>query len=205
MPDDLPDVAILQFFDKHDPNTIEGVMRMAAALTAAGQTVRATALLRQGWVEMDFGDVDEKQFLDLYRQAIRPEDDVRRLDRLLWEEKGDQARRLLPRVDEGHQALALARLSLMAGAVTDATVAKVPAELLKDPGLIYDRARWHRRNGEYDKAVALLDPPPPGVARPELLWRELEDAARRALLRGDISVAYRLAEGAWRRRQCQLL
>jgi soluble lytic murein transglycosylase len=194
MPDDLPDAAILQFFDKHDPNTIEGVMRMAAALTAAGQTVRATPLLRQGWVEMDFSDVDETQFLALYRQAIRPEDDARRLDRLLWEEKSDEARRLLPRVDEGHQALALARLSLMGGAVTDAAVARVPAELLKDPGLIYDRARWHRRNGEYEKAVALLDPPPPAVSRPEIFWRELEDASRRALLRGDISVAYRLAE-----------
>ena len=48
--------------------------------------------------------------------------------------------------------------------------------------------------GQYDKAVALLDPPPAGVARPETLWPELEDAARRALLSGDISVAYRLAQ-----------
>jgi soluble lytic murein transglycosylase len=194
MPDDLPDAAVLKFFEKHDPNTIGGVMRMAAALNAGGQTVRATALLRQGWVEMDFSDADEQQFLALYRQSLRPEDDIRRLDRLLWEEKRDQARRLLPRVDDGHRQLALARLSLMAEAPTDAAVAAVPAALLKDPGLIFDRARWHRRMGQYDKAVALLDPPPAAVARPEILWPELEDAARRALLRGDISVAYRLAE-----------
>jgi soluble lytic murein transglycosylase len=194
MPDDLPDAAVLQFFDKHDPNTIGGVMRMAAALTASGQTVRAAAELRRGWVEMDFSDADEQQFLALYRQSLRPEDDIARLDRLLWEEKQDQATRLLPRVDDGHRLLALARLSLMSVAPNDSAVKLVPAALLKDPGLIYDRARWHRRMGEYDKAVALLDPPPAGVARPELLWPELEDAARRALLRGDISVAYRLAE-----------
>jgi soluble lytic murein transglycosylase len=44
-------------------------------------------------------------------------------------------------------------------------------------------------------AAAVLDPPPPLITRPELMWPELEDAARRAVLRGDMSVGYRIASG----------
>src|SRR5262249_37811878 len=40
---------------------------------------------------------------------------------------------------------------------------------------------------------ALLDPPPTGARRPDLLWDELYRAARELLSRGDISAAYRLA------------
>ena len=50
-------------------------------------------------------------------------------------------------------------------------------------------------DARYDGPECLLDPPPPAISRPDLMWPELEDAARRAVLRGDMSVGYRLASG----------
>jgi soluble lytic murein transglycosylase len=192
MPDGLDNAAVLRWFGNRDPVTITGVMELALALDKAGTPSRAAEVLRRGWVQLDFGSGDETEFRSRFSQFLRPEDDAARLDRLLWEEKRDPARRLLSRVDEGHRLVALARLALMEGASTDAVVQAVPQALQRDPGLVYDRARWYRRAGQYDKAAAVLDPPPRS-SRPEILWPELEDASRRALQRGDISVAYRLA------------
>jgi soluble lytic murein transglycosylase len=193
MPDGLENDAVLRWFAGHDPVSITGVMELALALDKAGQPARAAEVLRRGWVDLDFGADDEAEFRSRFSQFLRPQDDVARLDRLLWEEKRDSARRLLSRVDDAHRLLAQARLALMDGATTDAAVQAVPAALQRDPGLIYDRARWYRRADQYEKAAAVLDPPPARVPRPEIFWNELEDASRRALLRGDISVAYRLA------------
>jgi soluble lytic murein transglycosylase len=193
MPDGLDNAEVLRWFAGHEPVTITGVMELALALDKAGQPARAADVLRRGWVELDFGSDDEAEFRSRFSQFLRPQDDAARLDRLLWEEKRDAAQRLLSRVDDDHRLVALARLALMTGASTDAVVQAVPPALQRDPGLLYDRARWYRRAGAYEKAAAVLDPPPPHPSRPEILWPELEDAARRALLRGDISVAYRLA------------
>jgi len=102
----------------------------------------------------------------------------------------------MPLVDPAHRALAEARLALAKQEPTAAAlVAAVPPALQRDAGLIYERAAALRQAGDYLGAAAVLDPPPTEVARPDLFWHELEDASRRAIVRGDMSVAFRLASG----------
>jgi soluble lytic murein transglycosylase len=97
-------------------------------------------------------------------------------------------------VDAGHQALARARMKLSDQAKDAAlALANVPKDLRNDPGLIYERARLLRRQDKFAEAADLLDPPPPNVPRPDLLWSELKRAARGSLEDGNISAAYRLA------------
>jgi soluble lytic murein transglycosylase len=194
MPTSLAPDIVIRWFGDRQPTTGAGVMRLASALFARGQEEQARALVRTGWVEEDMTTAEEKEFLGLFKKMLRAEDHNARLDRLLWDRQESAARRMLPRVDQPHQYLALARLALMnADPGVDGAVKRVPAALRDDPGLIYDRARWRRNKGLYEDVVELLDPPVTGARRPDLLWREVEDAARRALTRGDVSVAYRLA------------
>jgi len=75
----------------------------------------------------------------------------------------------------------------------DKLVAKVPKSLQRDAGLIYERARWRRRKEKLCRDPRPVLSAPQVVARPDMMWRELDDAARRALARGQVKVAYKLA------------
>lgn len=194
MGDAVPDQKVLAWFAAHEPLTGLGLMRYAEALERAGQAAKAEALLRRAWVEGDFTQREERTFLARHRKALRAEDHLARLDRLLWEGRYQPARRMMLRVDKGHAALAEARLRLsrMEGGV-DWAIRHVPDEFERDPGLMYERLRWRRRRDRDESAREILADLPPELVRPEAWWDERAILARRALAAGDISVAYRLA------------
>lgn len=191
---DGPDAAIAWFAGR-EPRTAEGAMRLGFALLRKGDTEAGIAVLRNGWIKFSMPRPVEDQFLASFGANLRPADHVARLDRLLWDRELDAARRQMARVDQAHRKLADARLKLIeSGPGVDAAVQRVPAELQRDPGLLYDRARWRRQRDDNVGAAALLDPPPPTTPFPDKMWREYEYQARRALERGDPALAYRLAE-----------
>ena len=195
MPEDYGIAETLAWFRGREPQTIEGAMALGRAYAASGLRDDAARIVRLGWIQLAISGDKEQPFLDQFGNFLRPEDHLARLDRLLWDGEVDGARRAMARVDSDHRKLAEARIKLMTGgAGIDAAVAAVPKALQNDPGLIYDRARFKRRNDDDVGAAALLDPPPPTNPYPVLMWREYEYASRHALDRGDISVAYRLAE-----------
>ena len=71
-----------------------------------------TALEVQAWIDGDLNLGDEHDFLARYGANIRPEDNVKRLDRLLWDRQEDPARRMLPLVPPDYRAEGIARLAL---------------------------------------------------------------------------------------------
>ena len=151
-------------------------------------------MIQRAWIELDFAKDDEQVFLQRFGHLLHSQQHWTRLDRLLWDGERDQALRMLDKVDTGRQALAEARLKLAREAKdAQAAVNAVPAELRKDPGLIFERARLLRRQDRFNEAAALLDPPPQGVLRPDLMWAELKKATRGTLDEGNVSAAYRLA------------
>lgn len=194
MPLDSPSKQVLAWFGGREPRTLAGAMQLARALQASGEKAKATQVVRRGWVNLDSGAYEEKEFLSRYGNLLKGEDHIARLDRLLWDNRQDAVRRMMNRVDAAHRALAEARMGLRNGK-GNATklVARVPNKLQRDAGLVYERARWRRRNDLHDTIAELFVPPLQEVSRPELLWRELDDAARRALTRGQPKVAYKLA------------
>ncbi|TXH38336.1 MAG: lytic transglycosylase domain-containing protein [Rhodospirillaceae bacterium] len=194
MPEDLPPAQTIAWFGSRDPNTADGTIKLAGALHSVKQVDRATSLVRNGWIDLDFSKDDETVFLRRFGRLLSERDHEARLDRLIWDNSRDQISRMLSRVDAGHKALAQARLALLDQAANASSLlAQVPQSLRKDAGLIYAQARWLRLKGDVEKAAALLDPPPKHVLRPAKMWMEYKRAARTSLDKGDISVAYRLA------------
>ena len=194
MPEYLQPQDVLKWFGERDPATVEGAIKLSGALIATRQEKRAEHVVQSTWINLDFDKDDEQVFLLRFGHLLHAQQDWARLDRLLWDGERDQAQRMLPKVDAGHQALARARLKL-ADQAKDAqeAVAAVPPELRNDPGLIFERARLMRRQEKYAEAAQILDPPPQGALRPELMWGELKKACRGSLDDGNISAAYRLA------------
>jgi soluble lytic murein transglycosylase len=195
MPEGLPPKVVTDWFKNEPPLTGAGAMKLATALISLGRTTEAAELIRQGWIELAFSPTDERDFASKFSAYLHPAEHVQRLDRLLW--TGDEAavRRMFTRVDAGARTLAEARLALRAMSKrADSTVKKVPAVLRKDPGLIYERARWRRRKEQYAEAAQILDRPPFNTPFEDRIWVERDDAARHALDRGDPHLAYRLAK-----------
>jgi soluble lytic murein transglycosylase len=194
MPEALPAQSVIAWFKGREPKTPEGATRLVRALADTGAAPKASAVARAAWLNLDFAADDEADFLKVAGAHLRPADDIARLDGLLWDGDEDQAKRMLDRVDDAHRLEALARMKL-ADQTRDAltALAQVPAALRRDPGLVFEVARYYRRQGDYDKAAAALDPPPLHARRPDKMWAEMENAARDALDAGSVSVAYRLA------------
>jgi len=194
LPANLPDARITAWFTRYPPLTAAGVVRFAGALFNSGDEKRAVAIVRHAWVSQDFDAAQETDFRKRFGQHLSREDDIARLDRLLWDRMAAPAERQARRLGKGYPELANARLLLARiGPGVDAAVRRVPKSLADDPGLLYERARWRQRKGRYADTIALLDPPDPDLPRPDLWWPLRLRAARAAFEQGDLSVAYRIA------------
>jgi len=190
----IDDRTAREWFAAYPPLTGLGRGRLAELYLKAGDTATATALIREAWIESDFRARDSKAFYRRYRDHLRAEDHVARLDRLLWDRQRSAARRMYSVVDKGHQLLAEARMRLMAFAGgVDPAVARVPGTLRDHPSLWYERLRWRRRKGFHKGAREILAAPPDDLIRPAAWWKEARVETRQALREGLISVAYRFA------------
>ena len=171
-----------------------GAARAAEIAIDRGQAASGTAALRKAWIDGDFTAAGERDLLARFAAALRPEDQRKRLDRLLWDGHDEAARRLLPLVSPDDRALAEARLALVADAPNaGAAVAKVPAALRGDPGLAFAEARWQLKHDNLDGAAQLLLAHLDNPVRPTAWWGERLFVARRLLAAGNAAIAYRLA------------
>ncbi|WP_395022409.1 lytic transglycosylase domain-containing protein [Dongia sp.] len=194
MPEGMPAKSVIAWFKDRAPQTPKGATRLIAALSDSGAAEAAAKIARAAWMDLDFDSDDESDFLDAAGSFLRPADHVARLDLLLWDGDQDAAKRMLDRVDDGYRLVAVARMKLADEASSaEAALAAVPAKLKLDPGLVFETARYWRRQDEFQKAAAALDTPPLKARKPDKLWGEIENAARDALDEGSVSIAYRLA------------
>jgi soluble lytic murein transglycosylase len=190
----VPDAEVLAWFEKRRPMTADGRIRLAEALYGVGRKDEAERAIRAAWVDSDFGPMQELYFVNAYGHLLNSADHVARLDRLLWVGNTADARRMLRRVSAGQRALAEARIAFRAmGRNVDGVLRRVPAELQSNAGLQYERLRWRRIRGRDGEAFDILLNPPKELIRPEIWWNERTIMARRALVLGRITDAYRIA------------
>jgi soluble lytic murein transglycosylase len=190
----ISDGTLAEFFQRFPPVTPAGKLKLADLELSAGRQGDGLARIRDTWIKGDFTDFEEKTVLQRYQGIITAADDLARLDRLLWDGRLDQARRMLPRVDGAHRALAEARIALASEQRhPEKALANVPAALQNDPGLLFERMRWRERVGRFDEAIAILEQMPADAQRPQAWGAERENLARHALAAGEVSVAYRAA------------
>jgi soluble lytic murein transglycosylase len=189
------DLVVTDWLQRYPPVSAAGKVRIAETILNSGNLEAGTEALRETWIDADFGPADEKNFLTHHASAIRLEDNEKRLDRLLWDGRSDAARRMLPLAPVDWRALAEARLALAAQAPNAALfVARVPAPLRADPGLLYEALYWLTKRDMVDAAVRILLSHPGDPVRPAAWWAERQFIARRVLATGDAELAYRIAE-----------
>jgi soluble lytic murein transglycosylase len=188
----VPDDTLRTWFVKHRPASPMARLKLADLETADGRGDEAARLIRDVWIGSDFTPVEESLVLGRYGDRLTQDDHIKRLDRLLWDNKPGPAQDMFARVPEEWRLLATARLALAANAKSaEAAVDRVPAKLKGDPGLAFERFRWRRRNNLEDGALEILEQTK-DLGRPETWWPERQTLARKLLQEGQAPRAYRL-------------
>lgn len=147
---------VIAWFTADRPATPAGSMALIRALRASGRAEEAGAEARRAWLRLTFDAAEEDAFLAL-AGPLAADTHVARAERLLWDDRLSEARRMLPRLPEGPRALTAARLALREGKDgVNALVDRVPVSLRGDPGLAHDRFQWRMDKGLYDSAAELI-------------------------------------------------
>ncbi|SFT56180.1 lytic transglycosylase domain-containing protein [Sedimentitalea nanhaiensis] len=194
--DVLSNDELLAFYADQPPQSPEGVLGHARALIATGNPGDGEAELVLAWRTMPMGRLIQSAYLDQYGKLLAPHHNAR-LDRMLWDNHMVSAKRMLAMVDDGHRALAEARISLrdMEPGV-DSRIAAVPEALQNTPGLAHDRFVWRHRKGRNTDAIALLlerSDSAAGLGEPGKWAYRRASLARETMRAGDGELAYRIA------------
>ncbi|MDX9689265.1 MAG: lytic transglycosylase domain-containing protein [Proteobacteria bacterium] len=185
---------VIRWFTSYPPLTLAGFFRYADALENSSGRKKVVELARERWINKDMSKAEQTEFLGRYRHLLTKKDHEKRLSRLLWDNQIAGARAMYSYVSKDWQALAEARIALANQTNTaNGLLSKVPASLRKDPGLLYDRLKWRRKNDLDKEALDILLNPPNDPDHADKWWDERNIMIRRAMEGKDFNLAYRLA------------
>ncbi|MGH6725207.1 MAG: transglycosylase SLT domain-containing protein [Pseudolabrys sp.] len=198
--DKLDDASVLAFFANQKPTTAKGRYMLARALLAKGDRDDAAALVRQAWRYEDCTADTESKVLEMFGSLLTRADHKARMEQRFYAKDIEAGMRAANRLGGDEVAIGRARSAVIkrlsnAKAFLDA----VPAEARQDPGYIFARVQWLRKQNKPEEAGRLVLTVP---QNPEALvdlnqwWMERRLLVRKLLDEGDPRTAYRVARNA---------
>lgn len=183
-----------QWFAAHPPISGKGMLVQADYLQKnGGNTAQITKLIRNAWVQGDFDSTQEKMIMLRHSKTLRQQDYIERIDRQIWESKYNAAERMFFAVPDSYQQLFKSRILLARNKPgVNTAIARTPAGLRNDPGLIYERMKWRYRKGMEKGVEELLIAAPATVPYPDKWWRTRHIQVREALEKGRPAHALKL-------------
>jgi len=191
---------VITFFASEPPHTAKGHFALTRALLTRGDTAGAAAALRETWRNDAFSADLEDQARQIFAGLITPADDQARMDARLYAEDDDAGLRAAHHLDATALSVAKAR----AAVINDAGNAKalleaVPEAARRDPGYVFSRIQWLRREDKIPEAAQWMITAPHDPAKfvdVDQWWVERRLIARKLLDLGDARTAYEVANGA---------
>lgn len=196
MPDQMPPGDVIAWFGAHQPQTAKGIDQYMQALIITGHEKQARAFLAKWWGEIRLSRDDQKQIYRKYGGYLDRAAHRRRLDTLLFSDQYGNARAIANVLGPGYPELTEARIALAEDkGDVGSLVARVPAALQGDAGLLYERLRWRRIHDQDAGAIQILKHQPASsqITNPEDWWKERHIMIRRLLEEHDFKGAYALA------------
>jgi soluble lytic murein transglycosylase len=199
--DERRDLATVRaFFGSAKPLTAKGRFTLARAYLADGDRATAAQLVRQAWREDSCSREVERMVMESLGDLLTRADHKARMDRRLYDEDIEGGLRMAQLLGGADLAIAKAREAVIeksskAGALLEA----VPAAVRHDPGYIFSKVQWLRRQDRIAEAGQLLLAVPRNAAVLHDLdewWVERKLVARKLLDEGDHKTAYRVARDA---------
>ena len=187
---------VLKFFEKKEPLSGYGKIKLGEAFLTKGNTKKAHDLIAEGFKTANLSSVEHRYLNKKFRNLLTKEDYIERAKYLAWEQDFYELRRTLRYLPSGYKELYFARFALMTRSYgVDSAIAKVPAQFKNDIGLQFDRAKWRRKRGRYDSALEIINNLPQDpklLVKPDLWFKEKFIIARSRINKKRFEEAYGL-------------
>ena len=198
--DKLDDGTVRTFFANSKPTTAKGRYVLARALLAQGDREGAASLVRFAWRHQDSSADVERTVLDQFGGMLSAADHKVRMDQRFYEDDADAGLRAAERLGGSDMTIARAWAAVIRKAGNaKAQLDAVPAAAQKDPGYIYARAQWLRKNNKPEEAGKLIltaTKDPAAQVDVNQWWQERRILIRNLLDNDDAQTAYRVARDA---------
>jgi peptidoglycan lytic transglycosylase len=198
--DQLDDATVLAFFANRKPTTAKGRFMLAHALLAKGDRDGAAALVRHAWRKQDCSADVESKVLEMFGNLLTREDHKARMEQRLYEDDVGAGMREGHRLGGNDLAIARAWTAVIKNLRNAKTLLDdVPAAARHDPGYVFARVQWLRRNNKPEEAgkLILTAPRDPSVlVDTNQWWLERRILVRKLLDDRDVKTAYRIARDA---------
>src|SRR5664279_4478629 len=155
--DGVSDAAVLDFFTNHTPRTAQGRYMLARTLLAKGDREGAAALVRYAWRHEECSADVENKVLEMYGSMFTRADHKVRMEQRFYADDVEAGMRAATRLGGDELVIGRARAAVIkrlsnAKALLDA----VPASARQDPGYIFSRVQWLRKNNRPEEAGQLI-------------------------------------------------
>jgi soluble lytic murein transglycosylase len=195
------DAAVWSWFGNESPISAKGKFALAKVMIARGDRANAERLVREAWRNDGMSEDTESAALDMFGALLTAGDHKTRMDTLLYgTEQEAGGMRAAKRLGSGHVALAKARIAAnKKSSNLKALLEAVPRELHSDPGYMFARIQWLRREEKFHEAAQLMLAAPKDPSRLHNLnewWIERRLLARKMLDVGEHRNAYLIARDA---------
>ena len=187
---------VINFFEKKEPLSGYGKIKLGEAFLTKGNTKKAHDLIANGFKTANLSSIEHKYLNKKFRNLLTKEDYIERAKYLAWEQDFYELRRTLRYLPSGYKELYFARFALMTRSYgVDSAIAKVPPQFKNDIGLQFDRAKWRRKRGRYDSALEIINNLPQDpklLVKPDLWFKEKFIIARSRINKKKFVEAYGL-------------
>ena len=189
----LSNKEIIRFFEENPPLSTKGAVNYIDALRKENGMDSVKDIARKTWIERKFTKRQSKDFYKKYKNILRVQDHIERIEKLTWIGRSYEARRMLPLISKNKRNLYNAKIILRRRAGNaDHAVSLINKELLSDPGIIYERLRWRRKSKLYKTAFELIDPLPNNLKYEKKWWLEISIIVRKLIENKEYQKAYNL-------------
>ena len=145
------------------------------------------------WINENFSLKAEQQFLTDYGNRLTEENHIARANRLIWDNKNDDAQRIFYLIKDDHQKLFLAAIAIDQNPKNlHNIISSVPRSLRNSDLLAYKVIMWHKKNTkELDDIVDVLKDVPAN-SNPQKWWSLRKFYGRELLKNKDYKSAYKI-------------
>ena len=170
------------WFQETPPKSGIGKIKLAEMLIKNNFKEEGYWLLNHTWINHTFPYSEEKYILSKYAKIIKEKANIKRIENLVWKRSWGSSRRQLKRVNNDIKLLSSAKINLARrkGNV-DSAIKKIPKNLLKDEGLVFERVKWRRKARLEKSSLELLLSYDNKITHPKKWWTEVNYHSRKQI------------------------